>query len=89
MVLIHIRRADGTEDDVDEARLKMIQVTVDDANERTTTVEYCLLECDGVAHTTRIAESPSHFCAQHVHRSVATQIKRWPDGLGAVLGSFT
>ena len=63
-------------------------VTIDNAHEHTTTVEYCLRDCAGEAHRTRIADGPGHFCARHVHRSVHVTLKEWPDGMGTALGSL-
>lgn len=83
-MLIHILRADGTQDDVDESALIKIQVLIDDAEATTMSVEYCLAGCDGPAHARRIADAAEHFCSRHVHRSVNMQLKKWPEGLSAV-----
>lgn len=49
---------------------------IDNDNETTTTVEYCLVGCNGPAHVTGIPDSPSHFCNQHVHRSAHVTLKK-------------
>lgn len=92
--LIHILRPDAgdgrgrVEDDVDETALVKTEGLVDNDHERTTTVEYCLRGCPGIAHRTGIAEASSYFCAQHVHRSVHVRLKEWPAGLGGDVGEF-
>lgn len=61
---------------------------VDNENEKTTTVEYCLIGCNGPAHVTEKPDSPGHFCNQHVHRSVHVTLKKnvLADGVAAALG---
>jgi hypothetical protein len=88
MALIHILRADGTEDDVDESLLQRYEVMREDDQQTVRTVEYCLLNCEGPAHQRQIADCPAHFCDRHVHRSGSVVIKQWPVRLGAVLGEF-
>lgn len=44
------------------------------------TVEYCLRDCEGIAHRTWEAQGVDCFCPQHIHRSVRVTIKRWPEG---------
>jgi len=76
-----------THGDRDESALIKKETLVDNDHERTTTVEYCLVGCDGQAHRTGMPDAPSYFCAKHVHRSVAVHIKEWPSANGAI-GSF-
>lgn len=61
---------------MDEALLLKKVGLVDNENERTTTVEYCLLDCSGQAHLTGEPDAPTHFCARHVHRSAAIHLKK-------------
>ena len=50
MPLIHILRADGFEDDVDETLLVTTVGEVDNAHERTTWVEYRFPDSDVIVH---------------------------------------
>lgn len=50
MPLIHILRADGFEDDVDETLLVKTEGEVDNAHERTTWVEYHFPDSDLIVH---------------------------------------
>lgn len=61
--------------DLDESLLEKKTGEVDNENESTSTIEYCLAGCSGSAHRTGIPDSPSHFCSQHVHRSVQVTLK--------------
>lgn len=49
---------------------------LDNDNEYTTSVEYCLLGCSGKAHKTGKPDAPGHFCNDHVHRSAHVRLKR-------------
>jgi hypothetical protein len=60
----------------DESELMKLPGLVDSDDEHTTTVEYCLLNCPGDAHKTGVPDSASHFCNQHVHRSVHVTLKK-------------
>lgn len=72
---------------VDESELQKLDGSIDNDNERTATVEYCLANCPGDAHKTGTADSDSHFCNLHVHRSVHVTLKK-PVTLAGVAGSF-
>jgi hypothetical protein len=61
---------------LDESLLIKREGLIDNENERTQTVEYCLKGCKGVAHITGKADSEMHFCNQHVHRSVHIELKK-------------
>lgn len=90
MVLVLIERVRGdasTREEIDATLLRRMDGLVDNDQETTTIVEYCLLNCPGSAHQTGIPDSPSHFCNRHVHRSVAVQLKQGLEGLGD-LGSI-
>lgn len=77
-----------TRGELDEVALLKTDTLVDNDHERTITVEYCLVDCGGPAHQTGIPDAASHFCDQHVHRSVHVTIKEWPMA-GAASGTFT
>lgn len=62
--------------DVDEALLMKREDSIDNENEKTGIVEYCLNGCNGPAHVTGIPDSATHFCNQHVHRSVHVTVKK-------------
>ena len=66
-----------------ESALVKREGLVDNDNERTTTVEYCLINCSGSAHATHTPDSPSHFCNNHVHRSVHVTVKKIAETAGA------
>jgi len=59
---------------------------VDNDNEYTTTVEYCLLGCSGQAHKTGRPDALGHFCNAHVHRSAHVRLKRNVSALGGAGG---
>ena len=61
---------------MDERGLQKIEGLLDNENERTTWVEYCLINCEGAAHRTSVAESASFFCSKHVHRSAHVTLKK-------------
>ena len=61
--------------EMDEDKLRKKEGMLDNDNEKTTTVEYCLADCDGPAHTTGVPDSPHCFCSKHVHRSVDVTLK--------------
>jgi hypothetical protein len=60
----------------DESLLIKHAGSIDNDNERTEIVEYCLMGCTGPAHTTNQPDSDMYFCSQHVHRSVSVALKR-------------
>jgi hypothetical protein len=66
----------------EESDLMKLPGLVDNDNEHTTTVEYCLLNCPGDAHQTGVPDSASHFCNQHVHRPVHVTLKKAVSGEG-------
>lgn len=78
-----------THGEMDESALQKREDVRETDNERTTSVEYCLADCEGAAHRTGVPDAPPVFCTQHVHRSAHVTLKRWPHGLGGVFGSFT
>lgn len=62
--------------DMDESLLMKRNGLVDNEDELTTTVEYCLAGCTSNAHRTGIPESPGYFCSRNVHRSVNMTLKK-------------
>lgn len=72
---------------LDELLLVRHDGIIDNENESTTSVEYCLKGCSGPAHVTGQADAESHFCSQHVHRSVHVTLKKVAAGESAA-GSF-
>lgn len=76
-----------TKGPLDESLLLKREDVIDNDNERTNAVEYCLAGCSGPAHSTGQPDSASCFCSQHVHRSVHVALKR-VDALQSALGSF-
>ena len=73
---------------LEDSVLIKTETDFDNDHERTSTVEYCLAACEGQAHRTGVADAPSFFCAQHVHRSVSVALKEWPSA-AAEAGSFS
>lgn len=65
-----------THGDMDESTLIKTEVVVDNENEHTTIVEYCLAGCDGPWHRTHQGDGEGVCCAKHVHRSVDMFLKR-------------
>jgi len=61
---------------LDESLLIKRENVIDNENECTSSVEYCLKGCNGQAHITGQADAETHFCNQHVHRSVHVTLKR-------------
>lgn len=61
---------------MDESQLVKREDSIVNNNEVTQTVEYCIIGCRGVAHVTGQPDSVSHFCKQHVHRSVHVTVKK-------------
>ena len=66
---------DGPITRMDVAGLQRHNAVVDNDVEYTTSIEYCLKDCDGPAHVTGKADSNQHFCNKHVHRSVNMILK--------------
>jgi len=62
--------------EIDESLLQKYEGGFEDDNEKTRWVEYCLKECDGVAHRTGIPEAAPVFCKKHIHRSVHIDLKK-------------
>lgn len=77
-----------TRGELDEALLMKRDDQFDNEHEMTTTVEYCLVDCPGVAHRTGEPDAPSHFCDLHVHRSAAVVLKQGVAAEGA-FGAFS
>lgn len=71
----------------DPALLDKRTGVVDNDNEHTEWVEYCLPRCSGQAHQIGTPDAPGHFCSQHVHRSVNMTLKSSAFGAG-VAASF-
>lgn len=67
---------------------KTVHVAADTDDLTTEWTEYCLPDCVGPAHDTGMADTPVVFCAHHIHHSVHVTLKRWPEGMGALLGGF-
>lgn len=72
---------------LDETLLQKREGGIDNENECTTWVEYCLKDCTGDAHQTGVADAESHFCSQHVHRSAHIALKKGVFGESGI-GSF-
>lgn len=60
---------------MDEALLIKHESHIDNENEKTDMVEYCLVGCSGEAHKTGQADVPNCFCVHHVHRSAHVTLK--------------
>lgn len=73
--------------DMDEALLEKREAVIDNDNEHTTVVEYCLRGCDGPSHVTGEPEAMERFCSKHVHRSAHITLKKGLD-IGAVMQGF-
>lgn len=61
---------------IDESLLQKVEEAIDNDNEHTTSIEYCLKDCDGPAHKTGNRDSDGHFCNKHIHRSAAVYVKQ-------------
>jgi hypothetical protein len=74
---------------MDDSLLRKTEGSIDDPHAYTTWVEYCLLECDGPAHTSRHPDAPGLFCAKHIHRSGSGLLKEpvCAEAIAAILGS--
>ena len=71
----------------EESDLQKREDVIDNENEHTTTVEYCLLNCPGKAHRTGKPDAEGHFCSLHVHRSAHVTLKK-PVTLEGVAAQF-
>lgn len=60
--------------DMDESTLRKMVGGHTNANETASWVEYCLPDCDGVAHVTNEPQGIGLFCDKHIHRSVAIEL---------------
>jgi hypothetical protein len=67
---------------MDESELQKRVDEIDNEDEHTTAIEYCVLGCDGSAHFTGVPDSESHFCELNVHRSVHIKLKKGVFALG-------
>lgn len=65
-----------TQGEMDESLLITRTGEIDNENELTSTVEYCLRDCKGQAHRTGVPDAVGHFCSRHVHRSVHVKLKK-------------
>jgi hypothetical protein len=72
----------------DEAQLLRRDDLWDTETEHTTAVEYCLVDCPGLAHQTGQATGTGCFCERHVHRSVHVTLKQ-PLDIGCVTQPLT
>jgi hypothetical protein len=72
-----------------EESLLKLEVVIDNDEEYTTSVEYCLVGCDGSAHTLNTAQGEGCFCPKHVHRSVHVTKKKWPEALQGIIKDLT
>lgn len=72
-----------TQGPLDESLLMKREDVINNENERTETVEYCLKDCNGWAHVTGKPVSELFFCDQHVHRSVHVTLKKSVTSAGA------
>ncbi len=61
--------------EMDDSALQRYDYTLEDGDKRVTAVEYCLAGCTDEAHQQR-----PRICPNHVHRSVAVTVKRFPEG---------
>lgn len=61
---------------LDDSLLIKREDVIDNEDERTVAIEYCLNTCTGLAHVTNQPDSEMHFCNQHVHRSVHIALKK-------------
>ena len=68
---------------MDEATLLRRDLKIDNDNEVTDIVEYCLPDCDGQAHKSGVPDADSHFCNQHIHRGGSINLKQ---GIAALCG---
>lgn len=75
-----------TKGDLDESLLWKKEGEVNNDNEHTISVEYCLAHCEGPAHKTGESDSQSFFCSQHVHRSVHVTLKKNPSAISGIGG---
>jgi len=67
---------------IDESKLIRTDRTLDNDNEHTTSVEYCLIDCTGSAHATGQPDSDGYFCSKHIHRSAHVTLKKMPAMVG-------
>ena len=75
---------------MDEAQLLKHAFAEETDDQRLEVVEYCRIDCGGLAHQTGVPQAIDCFCPHHIHRSVAVIVKRWPEGcLDGVSASFT
>jgi hypothetical protein len=65
---------------VSEDRLQKRVDVVETDNHRIETVEYCPIECHGIAHRKGEAFGDGCFCPFHVRRDVDVTVKKFPEG---------
>jgi len=73
---------------VDESQLIKTEGSIDNENEKTTWVEYCLKDCQGTAHNTSIPDQEGLFCSKHIHRSAHITLKKVPEAAIGEAGKF-
>jgi hypothetical protein len=73
---------------IDESQLLKREECIDNDNERTVTVEYCAIDCDGEAHRTGVAQGVGCFCPKNIRRDVGMELKRgvFAEAIAAFLG---
>lgn len=72
---------------MDETTLIKREQVIDNDNEHTTTIEYCLPDCEGQAHQTGIPDADSHFCNHHIHRGAHVALKQGNEAI-SLIGQF-
>lgn len=66
---------------MDTSELMLPHLELDENDDRRIqSIEYCLLDCPGIAHKTGKSDKEGSFCSLHVHRSAHVDIKRMPLG---------
>lgn len=78
----------GVRGEIEECLLQKHEGSIDNDVERTSWVEYCLVNCDGAAHRTGEPQGDGCFCPKHVRRNVNMYLKKnvLADGLAAWIG---
>lgn len=73
---------------MDTSLLQCLQTVEENDDVRVEAIEYCLLDCEGHAHKTGVAQGDGCFCELHVHRGAHGIVKRWPVEAGGVAASL-
>jgi len=85
MLKVQLRRG-GPITEMKETLLQKKTGVVDNENEHTTWVEFCLAGCKGAAHQTGKPDARSFFCSKHVHRSAHVKLKKLPQAVSEIEG---